>query len=96
MSSKAKKEKKPNGPVLRPIDFQRQFKYIPLHILRKHTNIENLIIKEFENKNKKRPMNVYINRTLKKYHNQMLESNDWTKKVFNKIDFNWPKGHHKM
>lgn len=71
-------------------DFHRLFKYLPLNVFRKFTNIEELIVAEYQKKNNKSPPNIYINKTIKKYHTK-ISNDEWNEPIFDRIDFNWSK-----
>lgn len=73
-----------------PADFHRLFKYLPQNVLRKFTNIEKLIVAEYQKKHNKPPPNIYINKTIKKYHRK-ISKDDWNEPIFDRIDFNWSK-----
>lgn len=71
-------------------DFHRLFKYLPPNVLRKFTNIEDLIVAEYQKKYNKLPPNIYINKTIKKYHTK-ISKDDWNDVILDQIDFKWSK-----
>lgn len=90
MAQESKKLKQCGKKLFEPADFQRLFKYLPLNVLRKYTNIEKLIIDEYEKKHDKPPPGIYVNKTIKKYHKIMKSKYDW-KEPIDQLDFRWPK-----
>lgn len=75
-----------------PDDFRRMFKYLPINVLRRYTNIEQLIIAEYMKKHKKPPPGIHINKAIEKYHKQLTELDDWKGTILAKLNFNWPSG----
>lgn len=78
-------------PQFKDTDRHRMFGYIPLTIFHKYTNIGQLITDEYIRKKGKKPLNVYVNRTVKVYHDQVAR-NFWNTPLLKQLDFNWPTG----
>lgn len=75
--------------LFEPADFRRLFKYLPMNVLRRYTNIEQLIIAEYKKKHKKPPPGIHINKAIEKYHKEISELDDWNASILGKLDFNW-------
>ena len=92
--SAASKRSKKQTLVFEPADFRRLFKYLPLKVFRKVTNIEQLIIAEYKKKHDdKSPPFIHINKTAEKRHQQMSTLDDWNGTILEQLDFNWPSKH---
>lgn len=87
-------ESKRSGKIdFEPADFRRLFKYLPLNVFRKYTNIEQLLSAEYAEKHDKQPPGIYINKATAKYHQKMTKSDDWQGSILEKLDFIWPSKH---
>lgn len=89
--SKKSKDKVSDDLVLEPRDHRRLFRLLPLHILRKYTNIRQLIAQEYEARYRKHPTKFYIDRTLANYQEHIKGSNDWSNSILQRLDYIWPK-----
>lgn len=96
MAEKSKKSKKPKKPAVQidSDEFPRLFKYLPLDVFRKYTNIEDLITAQYKKTHKgKSPPGIHMNKYAERYHKQMTELDDWQGTILEKLDYKWPSEH---
>lgn len=85
--------KKPKKPLVEidPDEFPRLFKYLPLDVFQKYTNIEELIIAAHKETNKDKPLlRIQINKMVKRYHKQMRDPKNWKGDLLKSLDYKWP------